>query len=336
MWGELSDVIMLEAIYVVSQSQFEDPHAHKLLPRGTFAPLYRLGRALGPHAPIWIAPQINVPRQLAGQRRQRYYELMFLEAYANRGRWGYNWWPGVDAEARREATAPEAIKDWTAFLRAHADLYVGIETANELAVVYSNAAVLAEPRTHDRYLALAQALYESGVQYDVIYTGDDRFAPADLDPTDLARYRKVVVPAIDRVTGSQAGVLDAYRAGGGVVAGIPVSSETGELLDRFWAGYADGERDAIILALDVDDRARIHVSTPRVIPTRYVAGDGRTLIHLLNYDYREDRDEVEPARGIVMRMPWAAGSASAATLISPIREEAVATRVADGCETMRC
>ena len=42
---------------------------------------------------------------------------MFLEAYANGGRWGYYWWPGVDDETRRAATAPDALKDRIRFIR---------------------------------------------------------------------------------------------------------------------------------------------------------------------------------------------------------------------------
>ncbi len=330
MWGELLDVIMLEAIYVVSRSQFEDPHAHKLLPRGKFAPLYRLGRAIGPRAPIWIAPQINVPRQLAGQKRQRYYELMFLEAYANLGRWGYNWWPGVDDAARREATAPEAIKGWTNFLRSHPDLYTGLRTENAVAVVYANSAVLAEPQTHYRYLGVAQALYEAGVQYDVIYTGDDRFAPAPLDAPALAAYRTLVVPGIDHLSPSQQAAIRAFEAGGGSVIGMDASCALGDLVDRFWTSYADDDREAVLRGLALDDATRVDVSAARVVATRYVTHDHRIAIHLLNYDYREVGDLVEPARGFKVRLPWAGRSSPSAALVSPAGIRELNTRAVDG------
>jgi hypothetical protein len=313
-WGELLDMIMLEAIYQVPQIQSEDPHAHWLLPRGTFAPLYRLGHAIGAREPIWITPQINVPRQLAGQHRQRYYELMFLEAYANRGRWGYYWWPGVDDRTRRDATAPDSIKTWTAFMRAHRDLYAGLETANEVALVYSNAAVLAQPASHDRFLALAQALYEASVQFDVIYTGDDRFAPADLDQDELARYALVIVPGFDLLTPSQARAIEAYRARGGRVTGVSSGSPITTLLDRFWVAYGDDDRAAIVEACGVDEGARIQVSAPRVVATRYLTGR-ETVIHLLNYNYRAVSDEVVPATDLVLRLAWK-GALPSARLLS--------------------
>jgi hypothetical protein len=324
-WGELLDMIMLEAIYVVSQSEFEDPHAHRLLPRGTFAPLYRLGHAIGSRAPIWITPQINVPRQLAGQRRQRYYELMFLEAYANRGRWGYYWWPGVDDRTRREATAPDTIKTWTAFMRSHDDLYAGITTANDVAIVYSNAAVLADPSTHFRYLALAQALYEAGVQFDVMYTGDDQFAAADLDEDELSRYRRVIIPAVDLLSSAQGRSIDTYRARGGLVTGIPSKSTEAERLDRFWTAYDDDDRAAIVEACRIDEAALIHVSSPRVVATRYVAGP-RKVIHLLNYDYDPDHDEIVPALDLALRLAWQ-GDLPSARLLSPAGDTYLAGRL---------
>ena len=259
-WGELLDMIMLEAIYQVPQEESEDPT------RPLATATRHVRAALPPGACDRGSPtdldhsQINVPRQLAGQRRQRYYELMFLEAYANRGRWGYYWWPGVDDRTRRDATAPDSIKTWTAFMRAHRDLYVGLETANDVAVVYSNAAVLAEPEAHYRYLALAQALYEAGVQFDVIYTGDERFAPADLNQDELARYGLVIVPGIDLLTPSQARSVDAYRTRGGRVTGIPSTSAEANRLDHFWTTYDDGDRAAIVEACAVNDTALIQSS----------------------------------------------------------------------------
>ncbi len=103
-WGEYLDFVMMENIY-----RPEPGGPHLLLPRGKFTAWYRLGSALSSHAPAWICPSIMVPRQLAGQSRTQYYLLMFLEAYANGGRWGYYWWPGVDVATRLQATVPARL-----------------------------------------------------------------------------------------------------------------------------------------------------------------------------------------------------------------------------------
>ena len=95
LWGPHLDFVLMENEYRIRHGE-----PHRLLPRGTFGPWYRLGASFT-GAPTWICPSINVPRQLAGEDHRRYYETMFLEAYAHGGRWGYYWWPGVDAEARR-------------------------------------------------------------------------------------------------------------------------------------------------------------------------------------------------------------------------------------------
>lgn len=101
MWGEHLDFVMAENTYRVPETG-----PHLLLPRGKFTAWYRLASGFTSRAPAWICPSILVPRQLAGQERTGYYLLMFLEAYANGGRWAYNWWPGVDDESRYSATVP--------------------------------------------------------------------------------------------------------------------------------------------------------------------------------------------------------------------------------------
>src|SRR5262245_19136371 len=82
-WGPRIDVLLMENHYRV-----EAGSPHLVLPRGSFAAWYRLGTSLT-GAPIWICPSITVPRQMKDERRTTYYVLMFLEAYANAGRWGH-------------------------------------------------------------------------------------------------------------------------------------------------------------------------------------------------------------------------------------------------------
>jgi hypothetical protein len=126
----------------------------------------------------------------------------------------------------------------------------------------------------------------------------------------------VLVPAIDRVARSQAAALEACRTGGCAVVGFAAPSAESALLDRFWAAYEDEDRVAILEACGVDDNSRIWSSAPHVVATRYVLGNGGLRVHLLNYDYRQEDDEIEPARDVVLRIPWAAGSRPVATVVS--------------------
>src|SRR5262249_52669545 len=169
MWGEHLDFVMAENTYRVPESGAESPHL--LLPRGKFTAWYRLASGFTSRAPAWICPSILVPRQLAGQERTGYYLLMFLEAYANGGRWAYNWWPGVDDRARYSATVPALLKEYIEFITAHRQCFELAETGSELAILYLDTSVSLRPQAHQKYLALAQALAETGYQYDVLYVG---------------------------------------------------------------------------------------------------------------------------------------------------------------------
>ena len=102
---------------------------------------------------------------------------MFLEAYANGGRWGYYWWPGVDVETRRAATAPDVLKDHIRFIGAHRDLYEGTSSMNDVAILYAEGPILRRTDGHLKYVALAQVFAESGVQFDVVYAGTDASIP---------------------------------------------------------------------------------------------------------------------------------------------------------------
>jgi hypothetical protein len=315
--------------------RIEPGEPHLLLPRGTLGPSYRLGSSFT-GAPAWICPSINVPRQLAGQKRTTYYRLMFLEAYANGGRWGYYWWPGVDVETRLAATAPPELKDWIAFIDAHRDLYEGLSTANELAILYADGPISRRPESHVRYLALAQALAERSVQFDVVYGGDGRFNPDELDPAALTRYRTLLLPEARGLSDAPVGALETYvRAGGEVVAFSDgpldpalVRRADGGALDDFWRHHRDEDRDRIFADVAAPPSSSIEVSDPAAVVTRYSAGR-RQVLHVLDYRYDEATDNVTPIRDLRLRIPWSDGDASC-TLFDLGGERTVAAKAEDG------
>jgi hypothetical protein len=288
---------------------------HLILPRGKFTAWYRLGSAFT-GAPNWICPSINVPRQLAGEARQRYYELMFLEAYANGGRWGYYWWPGVDPETRRLATAPDVLKDHIRFIDAHRDLYEQARTVNDLAIVYLDGPIMRRPPLHMKYVALAQALAESGYQFDVLFVGDGEFNPDDLDPAALRGYRTVLVPEAQDLGSTPTAALEAYaRAGGDLVvfSESPIAAdaarrEDGEMLLDFWREYRDEDRERIATTVKGSDGSRIESSDASVNAVRYAWGD-RQVVHLLDYGYDAETDTIRPATDVRISVPWSGGDA---------------------------
>jgi hypothetical protein len=311
-WGRHLDFVMLENHYRV-----EHGSPHLVLPRGTFAPWYRLGSSFK-GSPTWMCPSITVPRQMEGQPRTTYHELMFLEAYANRGRWGYYWWPGVDVQTRLAATAPDVLKDHIRFIRDHRELYEDAVPNNELAILYADDAIAARPESHDNYVALAQALAERSVQFDVVYVGDGRFNPDGLDPETIARYRAILVPEARCLGPAPAATLEAFARAGGevtVYSESPLDPELvraldGQMLSDFWRHYRDEDRDRILASVSAPPSAGIESSDPAVVATRYALGD-RQVLHLLNYRYDEGSDEVTPAGDIRLRIPWDRGPATA-------------------------
>jgi hypothetical protein len=314
-WAELLDFVMMENIYVVDPRAFHTGPGHHLLPRGKFTAWYRLASSLGGKAPAWLTPQIYVPKQLAGRKSINYYLLMFLESYANNGRWGYYWWPGVDEKTRLEATVPELVKDYTRFILDHRQYYEEYTTENKIAILYANSAVLANPKGHYKYLALAQALAEVGYQYDVIYSGDDIFTPSQIGADQLSRYQVVLIAEAGQLTESQREALSAYlQAGGRVIAytaneigdGRGITTFTDERLLDFWREYQEQQRASIVAPLDGLDEARVRASDPSVNVVLY-GKDGRVICHVLSYDYCEQDDTIVPKRSVELSLPWAGG-----------------------------
>jgi hypothetical protein len=330
LWGPHLDFILMENDYRV-----EPDGPHLVLPRGSFLPWYRLGGAIT-GVPTWICPSINVPRQLAGERRLRYYELMFLEAYANGGRWGYYWWPGVDVEERRAATAPEALKEHIGFIRANHDLYERPGAPNEAAIVYAEGSILRRPEGHLRYLALAQTLAEAGCQFDVVYVGDGAFNPAALDPERLRPYRTILLPeARDLEAGPTAALSDFAQGGGTVVAftDTPLDPSltrrvSGDLLTEVWRHYREEDRARVVVSADLPASALVGCSERGVGVVRSIQED-RQVFHLLSYRYDEATDSVDPATDFTLRIPWD-GPVTDCTLRSLAGERSLASSVENG------
>ncbi|MGH2681054.1 MAG: hypothetical protein ACRDG8_11340 [Actinomycetota bacterium] len=330
LWGPHVDFVLMENDYRVGH-----PSPHLLLPRGSFAPWYRLGSSFN-GAPTWICPSINVPKQLAGEDRRRYYELMFLEAFAYGGRWGYYWWPGVDVQTRLEATAPEVLRGHIRFIAGHRDLYEGSVSMNDVAILYADGPILRWSDGHVKYLALAQALAEAGIQFDVVFSGDGRFNPEGVDRASLERYRTVLIPEARGLGEASTAALTSFaRAGGELVVFSesplnPLLTRTvdGQMLIDFWRTYLDEDRQRIVTSVGSRTSARIECSEPGVGVIRYAHGT-RQVFHLLNYRYDEPTDSVDPVRDFHVRIPWTEPTASC-TLLTLADERSLASRIDDG------
>jgi hypothetical protein len=338
-WGQLVDFVLAEEYYMVRPRGFEGRPDHKLLPRGKFLSSYRLASSFRSRAPAWLTPQIFIPDQLRGRKTLNYYLLMFLESYANNGRFGFYWWPGVDKDTRRAATAPEEIKDYIRFIEANRQYYEGCTTANQLLVIYASAGVMAVPDGHYKYLALAQALAEAGYQYDVLYSGDDIFTPSKLEPDLLNRYRAVLVAEASGLTPDQREALSAYaQRDGRVIAysshqiggGSGITTLADDLLMDFWREYRDDLRAAVVAPLAEFETACVRMSDPNVNVVVYRNGE-LVICHVLNYDYREADDTIAAKHNVEIDLPWAgAGRPATVRWLSLQGEESLDCRVDGG------
>jgi len=331
--------VLMENIYLIDPGAFHGAPRHLLLPRGKFTAWYRLASSFSSRAPAWLCPQIYVPKQLADKKSLNYYLLMFLESYANNGRWGYYWWPGVDEKTRLAATAPEAVKEYTRFILNHRQYYEQCATGNEMVILYANSAVLANPKGHFKYLSLAQALAEAGYQYDVLYAGDDIFTPGRIDPDQLGRYRVVVIAEAGHLTAGQRQALGAYAQRGGQVIAYSankispapgITTIPDERLLDFWSEYQQGQRLSVVAPLAGFDTARVHASDPNVNVVRY-RKDGLLVCHVLNYDYREQDDTIVPKRNIEISLPWSGSNGPGRIRwLSLLGEQELPCRVSEG------
>lgn len=329
-WGPHVDFVLMENDYRIDRGG-----PHLLLPRGTFAGWYRLGSSFT-GAPTWICPSITVPRQLAGQQRTTYYLLMYLESYANGGRWGYYWWPGVDVDTRMAATVPAELEGYSRFIREHRDLYEGPGPSNELAILYADGPISARPESHVRYLALVQALAERGYQFDVVFGGDGRFNAVDLDPGELVRYRTILLPESRELGASLSAALETFvRAGGELVSfsETPVDPSLvrradGEALDAFWQHHRVEDGARIVTEVAAPRSSKIESSEPGVGVIRYAEG-ARQVLHLLNYRYDETSDTITPIADLRLRIPWRTADARC-TMLLPGEERELDGRVDDG------
>jgi hypothetical protein len=317
MWGEHVDFVMMENDYRV-----EPDDRHAILPRGKFTAWYRLGSAVSRGAPTWICPSIMVPKQLEHDERIQYYLLMFLEAYANHGRWGYYWAPGVSVEARLKATVPPQLGDWIRFINERRDYYERATSLNDLAIVYLDSSVSREPDAHNKYLGLTQALAETGYQFDVVYSGDGNYADDALDPARLTGYRALLIPEAAHLTPTQTDALTTYalETGGELVAYSPnqlggalAREEHGEPLRAYRRDYRSQDRDRIVASVDRYRSSQLRTSDPSVNVIRYGLGE-EVVLHLLNYAYDAAEDRIAPSSDLRLTISWERASEPDVTL----------------------
>jgi hypothetical protein len=185
------------------------------------------------------------------------------------------------------------------FLAGHENLY-SADTDSEVVVGFSAQSFFDWEEEH-KYAApfpfwpVTEGLVEQHQPFDVVVFPEGQLRKDWITPDDLARYRTLVLPECAFLTSAQADVIRGFLEGGGKVI---VTGEFGSNLEA-------GERGALLghphLVKATDVRAADFARGPQVFvePAGLDFGininrvsDKETAIHVIRYDYDEERDEV--------------------------------------------
>jgi hypothetical protein len=141
--------------------------------------------------------------------------------------------------------------------------------------------------------------------YDVLFFPEGELREDTLESEDLLRYRTLIVPGCDVLTGRQADLLDAYVAGGGrlVVSG-DLGTNLGDrmrpLLERADVTVTDTfgfELEHLPFPPQV---LVVEGLTDAVVTLQRV--EGGCALHLIRYDYDEEADRVPPLDRLVLEV----------------------------------
>jgi hypothetical protein len=301
-----------------------------LPPAGSFAPLYKLGRALVPGFVSAFPGGALAEYWQSLPRTQTLIELMFSEAFAAEGNWSISYW-NEEKGWPTDFLAPAGLAQYTRFVAENRGFYTGPRDRNPVAIVYTNQGVLADPDRNESYVGLAQALDRLHVQYDVLYGGDDRFWAAPIDESLLAKYHVVFLPNANALTTEQIGVFTRRATSGAATIALapidPGLSAAGltaltDLGQQYRRGDLDGASAALDAALSNAGAERVvrTVSAPDLLVSAQFRTDGpRFVVHFVNEAYNSNQDSVPDRTNIdvVVRRPAAVDSTWKLSLCAP-------------------
>ena len=269
---------------------------------------YVAGFAGGKDVIVVENPYGGVVPELAEQlSRGRGYDLLRLSLYEAAAMGTnmavpYGSWMG--ATIQDSFHAPHALlREIQDFLAGHEDLFAPV-SGNDVAVVYDvagNFDLVARADVGDNllnsrddsvvvpYRTVVARLARAGVPFDVVLFPDGVTAPDRVTADDLHGYGQLILPACADLTGGQVAALHAYLAGGGRVV------HTGDLGEpslrthpRVRAAAADDLDGLLPYGRQVEVAGHVLATNVMRLP------DGRSAVHVVNYDYDPEEDRVRP------------------------------------------
>lgn len=238
---------------------------------------------------------------------------------------------------------PEDQRGYIRFFREHFDAYRGVESVADVAVLHSHASMgFNNDLPWQSSMLVEQALIEARVQFDIVF---------DEQLSDLKRYRALVLPDQECLSDAQldqirsfarnggglvateetglynewrerrrdSGLTDVYKAGGRVVylpevkPAIPKPHAAG-MLSAYWKAPLNAQEIVAAVRKAAGGDFALDVRAPAGVVAEIQRQEGRTVVHLLNYD-DERRPRVDGIE-VSLRAPKGRGAANV-SVISP-------------------
>jgi hypothetical protein len=183
------------------------------------------------------------------------------------------------------------------------------------------------------FMGMVQALSESSIPYDVIIDGDGGFVPVTLTAGALSKYGLIIIPQALYLAPSQKEAIETYVGGGGtvlladpevfgiveqgpeVIKGdgkfvmLPRVEVTGhgalDLAEAYFYAYDDAMRRQIADSVNQHSERVIEVGDAAPLVCAYPSFQHekhRILVHLINFDYISEEDQMRPKANITVRV----------------------------------
>jgi hypothetical protein len=185
------------------------------------------------------------------------------------------------------------------FLADHEELY-STSTYSETAVAYSVQSAFDWTELHGShnrfpFWGACDGLVEQKQPFDVVVFPEGELRPDSITPDDLRRYRTLILPACESMTLAQAGAVQGFLDHGGrVLATGEVAANLDEDTRRGLMSHPHMLRTTAVRAHDLGNGPQVMMDedAPDLAINIHRVGDKQAAIHLIRYDYDEERDEV--------------------------------------------
>jgi len=321
-FSELVDFFTFENLYSVGGKKVLEMS----FPRGKWLAWEKLSRAATKSPPVPLLAAESLEKIAARKNFANYLYILFAEAYANQSAYMLYHIPAykMDKQWKKCADAAGFILNQHAIYEAEQSVY------SSVAVLYLYGEGI---RTKSfNYLGIAQALAESNIPFEVVFSGDGYYLKDTLTLRELSKYTLILIPSVLDITDNQKEVIKKYVAEGGraiifdpwelniyksegeikfgkgsfiIIPSLKVEGKLEDLGTAYLLTYNDMIRKNIekIVNTYIESAIIIDGSNREIIAYPYHQyKEKRLVIHLINYDHNLKNDKVKNKRNLRIRI----------------------------------